>query len=97
MAVKKAKTHKQDAPPDFCAYIGPTLRGIVQTGTLFHCSRTELLDRMNTVCVKHPEFSYFVVCGKDLAGARKTINQPGTLLHSKYAAMFARIHEGGRT
>ena len=97
MAVKKAKTQKQDAPPDFCAYIGPTLRGVVQSGTLFPCSRTELLDRMSAVSAKYPEFGYLVVQGKDLAGARKTINQPGTLLHSKCAAMLARIHEGGRT
>ena len=97
MPVKKAKTQKQEAPPDFCAYIGPTLSGIVQSGTLFSCSRTDLLDRMSAVSEKYPEFSYLVVQGKDLADARKTINQSGTLLYTKYAVMLARLKEGGNT
>lgn len=93
MAVKKTKTQKQAAPNDFCAYIGPTVRGFVQQGTIFPDSKDKVLDRMVSVCKRYPEFSFFVIQGQDLADARKAIKKPGTLLYAKNSAMLSRMKE----
>lgn len=95
MAVKKAKTQKREETPDFCAYIGPTIRGVVPSGTLFPYTRAELLEKMSGVCADYPELRHLVIEGKRLAQARKEIQRTGTLLHTKYAALLARLNKGG--
>lgn len=93
MAVKKAKPQRQDASTDFCVYLGPTARGIVQRGTIYPENRDTVLKAMTDESARFPELRHLIVAGRDLADARKAIKTPGTLLYTKYAAMRSRTKE----
>lgn len=94
LAVRKTKSQKPDES-NFCAYIGPTIRGVIQNGTIFPCScaNARQLPLVKIASEKFQEIPFLVVSGAMLAEARQKIRKPGTLLFAKNEALCARMKE----
>lgn len=87
MAVK----NKKPAPvPDahseagWCVYLGPTIIGKIQTGTIYQGSRAEVLDRLAPVISEHPQVASLVVTSDTLPVDRIKVKTPGNLLYENY-------------
>ena len=91
MAVK-AKDKNAGA---FCAYIGPSVRGVIQHGTIFEGSKRETIksDAVRSAVERYPEIADLIVSGEVLAEARIKINTPGSLLAQRRRALAVKMKE----
>ena len=95
MATRKQPVREQVEKPDFSAYIGPTVTGLIQTGTIYDVSKTAVLQRPDVVRAvrRFPMIEDLIVTGDNLALARKQIKISGTLLHHRYEQMLSGMKE----
>lgn len=95
MAVKKKKktitqtltTQRATAEAGFCVYIGPTILGLIQTGTIYPGTRAEVLKTLVHVTEKYPEAASLVVTGDTLSEDRINVSTPGNYLYEQYRRM----------
>lgn len=91
MAVKaKAKAVRKAG--GFCAYIGPTIQGLIQNGTIYEGSKRDVLKcpAMRRAVDTYPEIAGLLVSGDILTEARRKIKTPGSLLYVQYKALADR-------
>lgn len=96
MAVKQRKTVKPTGDAGgFCAYIGPTIRGVIQYGTIYEGSKRDALksSALRRAVDAYPEIAGLLVPGASLTDARKKIKTPGSLLYVRYKAMAGRAEQ----
>lgn len=91
MAVK-AKAKAASGSGGFCAYIGPTIRGLIQHGTIYEGSKRDALKgpALRRAVDTYPEIAGLLVTGDALTEARRKINTPGSLLYVRYKALANR-------
>lgn len=75
------KLHRE---PDFCVYIGPTIRGVFSKGQIFATPRDEILKRFYAEIERIPTIEHLIVPGAELAEARINVNTPGNQLYNYY-------------
>lgn len=68
----------------FCVYIGPTIFGLIQSGTVYRGTLEEALAKVDDAIQKHPLIRSMVVTGDDLAECLKKISTPGNLMYVNY-------------
>lgn len=93
MAVKRRKTAKTTGDAGgFCAYIGPTIRGVIQHGTIYEGCKREALKTasLRRATWSYPEITEMIVPGDAMPDARKKIKTPGSLLYVRYRALADR-------
>ena len=96
MATRKSvKAQVAEEKSAHCAYIGPSVRGLIQTGTIYNTDKTTALLRSDVgrAVKRYPMVKDLIVPGNTLATARKSIKNPGTLLHHRYEQMISAIKE----
>lgn len=96
MAVKRRRKVKPTGDAGgFCAYIGPTIRGVIQHGTIYEGSKQAALKgpALRRAVDAYPEIAGLLVPGNSLAAARKKINTPGSLLYVRYKALADRAEK----
>ena len=81
--------------PDSCAagfycYIGPSLTGLIQHGTIFRGSRTEALKTAAKAIEKQPLVRTLIVSGNELPEARLKVKRPGNALYANYRKIAER-------
>ncbi len=88
---------KQKAKPagntgGFCAYIGPTIRGVIQHGTIYEGNKRDVLNgsALRRAVNGYPEIAGLLVPGESLTDARRKISTPGSLLYVQYRALASR-------
>jgi len=89
MANKKnlaAEIRTEKSETGFCVYIGPTIVGLIQNGTIYQGSKKELMasPELAPVMQKYPLAADLLISGERLAVSRQLLKQPGNLLHNKY-------------
>lgn len=68
----------------FYIYIGPNIKGLIQTGTIYRGSRAHAL-RMAAAAVKaQPKVKSLIVAGDELPQARLKVRTPGNILYANY-------------
>ncbi len=82
----KQKTHTQ-RPSCFCVYIGPNLKGLLQTGTIWRGTRDSALRTCAEAVKQFPEVQKLIVPGERLGEARGKIKTPGNALYQAYQAV----------
>lgn len=68
----------------FCVYIGPTLVGVIQSGTIFEGTRAEVLKLLTRAVSICPLIPSLVVSGEDLAEAKINTKRPGNIMYVNY-------------
>ena len=88
-AAKNAAPKKPAAEVGFCVYIGPTLAGVIQNGTIIRGNRKNVLSTMAPVIEKHPLVATLIVSGDTLPVDRIKVNTPGNLLYANYRKLLS--------
>ena len=73
----------------FCVYLGPTMMGVIQRGTIYRGSRQEVLDAIAPAIEKHPLIATLVVSDTTLPEDRIKVKTPGNLLYVNYHKLAA--------
>ena len=91
MAVKTTKTVETDAviSAGFSAYIGPSISGVIQKGTIYPAGRAAALKlpELKLAISKKPGIAKLVVDGATLATDRVKVKTPGEDLYEAYRAL----------
>ncbi len=74
----------------FCIYIGPNLKGLLQTGTIFRGSREDAYLKAAAAIEKYPLVKSLIVTGDRLPKARLEVKTPGTALYAKYKKLAGK-------
>lgn len=89
-AAPKAAKKKPTAPKKpadsggFFVYLGPTMMGVIQRGTIYRGGRQEVLDVLAPVIAQHPLIASLVVSSETLPADRIKVKTPGNLLYVNY-------------
>ncbi len=85
-AVKKEQTAKSAG---FCAYIGPSIHGVIQTGHIYEGDKAKVLKELAPIVEKRPLIAALVVDGATLKTDRIKVKTPGNLLFVQYQKLAA--------
>lgn len=84
--IKKKATVKNDG---FCVYIGPTITGVIQSGTIYRGNKQEVLASLALAIKKIPLIKTLVVSSETLPEDRIKVKTPGNLLYVNYHKMIS--------
>lgn len=74
-------------------YIGPSIKGVASTNTIFN---NGLPDRLIQKIGEEPVIGTLIVPVKDLAEARKEINEPASAIRACYEQVLFYLEKGGK-
>ncbi|WP_369882503.1 hypothetical protein [Anaerotruncus colihominis] len=74
----------KDNSSGFYCYIGPSITGVIQHGTIWRGSRTAALAAAAPAIEKYPLVKTLIVSGDALPEARLKIKRPGNALYVNY-------------
>ncbi len=83
-AAKRTAQKNQPKAAVFCVYIGPTILGVIQSGTVLRGSREEAIAAVSTAIEKYPLVKTLIVTGDTLGADRIKVNTPGNMLYVNY-------------
>lgn len=86
---KSVANQKPAAEVGFCVYIGPTIAGAIQNGTIFRGTRHEVLTSVENITDKYPLVATLIVAGDTLAQDRLKVKNPGNLLYVNYQKLMS--------
>lgn len=80
---KKTKTPEAVPECGFCAYIGPSVVGVIQTGKIYGAPRSEVLASpdLADALQRFPQIRRLIVSGDELTVSRALVKTPGNLLY----------------
>ena len=86
MVKKSTKTEKAAPKKDagFFVYLGPSIRGVIQTATIFEGSRAEVEEFLAGPIERYPRIKRLLVPGDTLAEDRIKVKTPGNGLYVAY-------------
>ena len=79
------------------AYIGPSIRGVIQKGSIYAGSKAEVEETLESAIQKYPRIRSLLVSGDTLAADRISVKTPGTRLNADYKKLLAEAKKGGKT
>lgn len=88
-AMGKAVETKQEKPErvnasGFYMYIGPNLKKLIQTGTVYRGTRRNALTKAADAIKAEPLVKTLIVSGDELPEARRKVKTPGNVLYANY-------------
>ena len=87
--IKTAEPAEQNG--GFSVYIGSSIRGVIQCGTIFGCTRDNAIHGVESSAVeKYPLIAELIVSGETLAQDRIKVKTSGNLLHKYYTDLKGR-------
>lgn len=73
----------------FCVYIGPSIKGVIQNGTIFDGSKDKVEKGLANAIEKYPLISNLIVTDKTLAEDRIKVKTAGNLLNVYYKKLLS--------
>lgn len=81
----KKRTVRKNSPTadaaGFCVYLGPTIMGVIQNGTVYRGNKQDALAEVAAAVKKYPLIASLIVTGDTLAVDRIKVKTPGNLLY----------------
>lgn len=65
-------------------YIGPSIRGVIQNGSIYRGTRESVLATLAYALEKHPKIERLIIADCELASAKQKIKMGGTPLSNAY-------------
>lgn len=93
--VKKDTKKKEAAPAKetgFFVYLGPSIRGVIQTATIFTGTREEVEESLAGPIERHPRIKRLLVSGDTLPEDRIKVRTPGNGLYAAYMKLAAELN-----
>lgn len=75
----------------FYVYLGPSIRGVIQKGTIYPGSRQDVIGVLDSAIQKYPRIRNLLVSGETLVTDRIQIKTPGTRLFTEYKKLVAEV------
>ena len=95
MVKKDTKEKKAVATPKketgFFVYLGPSIRGVIQTATIYTGSRAEVEEFLAGPIERYPKIKRLLVSGETLAEDRIKVKTPGNGLYVAYKKLEAEL------
>ena len=94
---KKANNNTEKAEHNesgFYCYIGPNLKGLILTGTVYKGTREDALAKAEEAIAKQPLVKRLIVSGDALPEARLKVKTPGNALYANYQKLVAAGKDG---
>lgn len=79
-----ASTPKSVKADGFCAYIGPTIMGVIQSGTIYRGTKEKVVASLSNTIKKYPLIEPLIVTGGSLPDAKNKVKTPGNYLFVQY-------------
>ncbi len=79
-----AQAAAEEEQAGFYCYIGPNLKGLIQTGTIYRGNKEEALSKAEAAVKAQPLVKTLIVSGDTLASARIKVKTPGNVLYASY-------------
>ncbi len=93
MSAKKTKKSIQPntvSNDGFCVYLGPTITGVIQSGTIYRGGKAKVLTELKSVVEKYPLVKTLIVTDKTLSEDRIKVKTPGNILYVNYKKMSGK-------
>lgn len=74
----------------FYMYIGPSIKGLIQTGSIFRGDRAHAHQMAAAAIEKHPRVRTLIVAGDALPEARRNVKTPGNVLYASYQMLAGK-------
>ena len=87
---KKAAAPKKDT--GFLVYLGPSIRGVIQTATIYEGTRAEVEEFLAGPIERYPKIKRLLVSGETLAEDRIKVKTPGNGLYAAYMKLVAELN-----
>lgn len=94
-AAQTAPKKGQEKAAGFCCYIGPNLKHLIQTGTIFKGTREQALEQAAQAIQANPLVKTLIVSGDTLARARVQVRTPGNMLYDSYKKLAGKEKRNG--
>lgn len=75
----------------FYVYLGPSIRGVIQKGSIYPGNRQEVVEALDSAIQKYPRIRNLLVSGDTLATDRIQVKTPGTRLYTEYKKLVAEV------
>ena len=76
----------------FYVYLGPSIRGVIQKGSIYPGNRQEVVEALDSAIQKYPRICNLIVSGETLAADRISVKTPGTRLSTEYKKLVAELN-----
>lgn len=87
---KKSTTKKSDGKSaGFCVYLGPSIRGVIQSGTVYRGSKSDVMKEIAPALERYPMIASLVVASDTLPVDRIKVKTAGNLLNVNYKKLAA--------
>lgn len=82
-AKKKLSSVKSDES-EYCVYIGPTILGVIQEGTIYSEPKSKIVKQLSREIEVYPLIKTLIVSNKALMADRIKVKTPGNILYVNY-------------
>ncbi len=92
MSEKKAKRpiqQKTVSNDGFCVYLGPTITGVIQSGTIYRGEKARVLAELESAVRNYPLIKALIVTDKTLSEDRIKVKTPGNILFVNYNKLMS--------
>lgn len=88
--IEPAKQTAAENTSGFYCYIGPNLKKLIQTGTIYRGTREEAFTRAAEAIKAQPLVKTLIVSGDALPSARIKVKTPGNILYANYRKLAGK-------
>ena len=95
MVKKDTRKEKAAAPKKetgFFVYLGPSIRGVIQTATIYQGPRDEVEELLAGPIERYPRIKRLLVPGETLPEDRIKVKTPGNGLYVAYTKLAAELN-----
>lgn len=86
---KKTSTEQTTENGGFCVYLGPTITGVIQCGTVYSGTKEKVISSLKDVINKYPLVSSLIITDKNLSEDRIKVKTPGNILYVNYKKLMS--------
>lgn len=86
---KKAEEPVVTEKPGVYVYLGPSVRGVIQSGTIFSGTRSEIKTKLQSAIEKYPHIETLLAADTEIAVAKAKLRKGGNALSHAYKALTA--------
>jgi len=87
MSKKKTVSAQANSAPKksgFCIYLGPTITGVIQCGTVYPGDKAKVLKELKSAIEKQPLIASLVIPEERISEDRVKVKTPGNILFVNY-------------
>lgn len=88
--VEKVKEMSERNESGFYCYIGPNLKGLIQTGAIYRGTEKDALAKAAEAIAVQPLVKTLIVSGDALPSARLKVKTPGNVLYASYQKLAGK-------